>query len=52
MIAALRENQFDTVLGPVGFDQKGDVTLQSPVLYVWHADGEHTPLEEQTKGGE
>lgn len=40
MIASLREHQFDTVLGPIGFDDKGDVTLQSPVLYEWHADGE------------
>ena len=29
MIASLRQHQFDTVLGPIGFDQKGDVTLQS-----------------------
>jgi branched-chain amino acid transport system substrate-binding protein len=39
MIASLRQHQFDTVLGPIGFDGKGDVTLQSPVLYAWHADG-------------
>jgi branched-chain amino acid transport system substrate-binding protein len=41
MIASLRSHEFDTVLGPIGFDEKGDVTLQSPVLYVWHADGSH-----------
>jgi branched-chain amino acid transport system substrate-binding protein len=41
MIASLRNHQFDTVLGPIGFDEKGDVTLQSPVVYVWHADGSH-----------
>jgi branched-chain amino acid transport system substrate-binding protein len=39
VIASLRHHRFDTVLGPIGFDAKGDVTLQSPVLYVWHADG-------------
>jgi branched-chain amino acid transport system substrate-binding protein len=39
MIASLRNHQFDTVLGPIGFDQKGDVTLQRPVLYVWQANG-------------
>ncbi len=39
MIASLRQHQFDTVLGPIGFDEKGDVTLQSPVLHAWHADG-------------
>jgi branched-chain amino acid transport system substrate-binding protein len=45
MIASLREHQFDTVLGPIDFDDKGDLAVQSPVLYVWHADGEHMPLE-------
>ena len=41
VIAAMRSRQFDTVLGQIGFDEKGDVTLQSPVLYVWHAEGTH-----------
>ena len=39
ILASLRSHEFGTVLGPIGFDQKGDVTLQSPVLYAWHADG-------------
>jgi branched-chain amino acid transport system substrate-binding protein len=39
VLAAMHGRQFDTVLGPIGFDEKGDVTLQSPVVYVWHADG-------------
>ena len=30
MIASLREHQFDTVLGAIDFDEKGDVTVQSP----------------------
>ena len=46
MIASLREHQFDTVLGPIDFDDKGDLTVQSPVLYVWHADGTYVPLEQ------
>jgi branched-chain amino acid transport system substrate-binding protein len=45
MIAALRQHQFDTVLGPIDFDDKGDLTVQNPVLYVWHADGAYVPLE-------
>jgi branched-chain amino acid transport system substrate-binding protein len=45
MIAALRRHQFDTVLGPIDFDDKGDLRLQTPVMYVWHADGTYTPLE-------
>ena len=45
MIAALRQNLFDTVLGPIDFDDKGDLASQNAVLYVWHADGTSAPLE-------
>jgi branched-chain amino acid transport system substrate-binding protein len=45
MIASLRKHQFDTVLGPIAFDEKGDLAVQNPVLYVWHADGAYVPLE-------
>jgi branched-chain amino acid transport system substrate-binding protein len=45
MIASLRENQFDTVLGPLDFDDKGDLVVQNLGLYVWHADGTYVPLE-------
>ena len=45
MIAALRRNQFDTVLGPINFDDKGDLAVQKMVVYVWHADGTYAPLE-------
>jgi branched-chain amino acid transport system substrate-binding protein len=44
MIAALREHQFDTVLGPIDFDEKGDLTVQNPVWYVWRG-GTYMPLE-------
>jgi branched-chain amino acid transport system substrate-binding protein len=44
MIASLREHQFDTVLGPIDFDRKGDVTTQVPVLNVWRG-GTYVPLE-------
>jgi branched-chain amino acid transport system substrate-binding protein len=43
MIASLREHQFDTVLGPIDFDGKGDVTTQVPVLNVWRG-GTYVPL--------
>ena len=33
--AALKANQFDTVLGKVGFDAKGDITAPGYVFYVW-----------------
>jgi branched-chain amino acid transport system substrate-binding protein len=45
MIATLRKHQFDTVLGPIGFDDKGDLTVQSPAWYVWR-DGTYLPLEQ------
>lgn len=39
MTSALHGHLFDTVLGRIGFDENGDVTQQSTVLYIWHADG-------------
>ena len=33
--AALKANQFDTVLGKLGFTAKGDVTAPGYVFYVW-----------------
>jgi branched-chain amino acid transport system substrate-binding protein len=44
MIAALRQHQFDTVLGPIDFDDKGDLTVQNPVWWVWRG-GTYMPLE-------
>lgn len=44
VIAALREDQFDTVLGRIDFDKKGDLTVQSWVWYVWKS-GEYVPVE-------
>jgi branched-chain amino acid transport system substrate-binding protein len=32
----LKSEQFDTILGQVGFDQKGDITAPGYVLYVWN----------------
>jgi branched-chain amino acid transport system substrate-binding protein len=45
MIGSLRQHQFDTLLGSIKFDEKGDLTVQSPVLYVWHQDGTYVPVE-------
>jgi branched-chain amino acid transport system substrate-binding protein len=44
MIAALRQHQFDTVLGPIDFDDKGDLTVQNPVWWIWRG-GTYAPLE-------
>ncbi|CAN7507372.1 branched-chain amino acid ABC transporter substrate-binding protein [Pararhizobium sp. LjRoot255] len=44
VITTLRGQEFDTVLGPVDFDDKGDLTNQSWVWYVWRG-GEYVPVE-------
>ena len=44
VIASLHGNQFDTVLGRIDFDDKGDLTAQSWIWYVWRG-GEYVPLE-------
>ena len=35
VIAALRGNKFETVLGNIGFDETGDVTAPGYVWYEW-----------------
>lgn len=35
MVGALRSGEFQTVLGKIGFDKKGDVTAPGYVWYVW-----------------
>ena len=35
VIASLRSNKFNTVLGSIGFDGKGDVTAPGYVWYIW-----------------
>jgi branched-chain amino acid transport system substrate-binding protein len=43
--ATLRAHEFDTVLGTIGFDEKGDVTGYEPfVWYVWR-DGNYAPAD-------
>jgi branched-chain amino acid transport system substrate-binding protein len=42
---SLRSHEFDTVLGRIGFDAKGDVTgYDTFVWYVWK-DGKYAPLD-------
>ena len=42
---ALRTHEFDTVLGKIGFDDKGDVTGYEPfVWYVWKG-GNYVPVD-------
>ncbi len=40
----LKEGEFSTVLGPIGFDQKGDVTAPGYVFYRW-SDGSYDYVE-------
>jgi branched-chain amino acid transport system substrate-binding protein len=47
MIAALREHQFDTVLGPIDFDDKGDLAVQNPTWWIWRG-GNYMPLKQAT----
>jgi branched-chain amino acid transport system substrate-binding protein len=44
MIATLQHNQFDTVVGAIDFDDKGDLTVQNFVWYVWR-DGTYAPVD-------
>jgi branched-chain amino acid transport system substrate-binding protein len=44
MIAALREHQFHTVLGPIDFDEKGDLAVQNPIWWTWRG-GTYVPLD-------
>jgi branched-chain amino acid transport system substrate-binding protein len=43
--AALRTQEFDTILGMIGFDDKGDVYGYEPfVWYVWQ-EGNYAPVD-------
>jgi branched-chain amino acid transport system substrate-binding protein len=44
VIEALHGNQFETVLGPIAFDEKGDVKGSSYVMYEWE-NGEYAEVE-------
>jgi branched-chain amino acid transport system substrate-binding protein len=47
VIETMHSRQFDTVLGRIGFDAKGDVTGFDPwQWYVWQADGTYLPLDQ------
>jgi branched-chain amino acid transport system substrate-binding protein len=47
VVDALRHHEFDTVLGRLGFDDKGDVTgVESFIWYVWSESGYH-PVERE-----
>jgi branched-chain amino acid transport system substrate-binding protein len=35
---------WSSVLGPVSFDKKGDVTAGGYVMYIWGADGNYNQM--------
>ena len=43
-IASVRSHQFETVLGRVKFDDKGDLAAQNWVWYTWKG-GEYVPVQ-------
>ena len=43
--AALHANQFDTVIGTIGFDEKGDVTGYEAFRVVRLAGGNYAPVD-------
>jgi len=45
VVKALDEGKFDTVLGELEFDGKGDVTLPGYVFYEWK-DGKYDYLQQ------
>jgi branched-chain amino acid transport system substrate-binding protein len=50
VLEVMHGRQFDTVLGRIGFDAKGDVTGFEPWgWYVWQADGTYVPLKEMPR---
>jgi branched-chain amino acid transport system substrate-binding protein len=42
---ALRTHTFDTLLGTIGFDQRGDVTGYDPFVWKIWKDGRYAPVE-------
>jgi branched-chain amino acid transport system substrate-binding protein len=46
--ALLRSQEFETVLGRIDFDGKGDVTEPGFAWYMWQ-DGDHVPEEDLTR---
>jgi branched-chain amino acid transport system substrate-binding protein len=49
VVDVMHSRRFDTVLGRIGFDAKGDVTGFDPwQWYAWQADGTYLPLDQSS----
>jgi len=42
--AAMRDGSWDTVLGPISFDKKGDITSGGWAVYRWDKDGNYEQI--------
>jgi len=40
----IRAGKWDTVLGPISYDKKGDITVLDYVIYVWKKDGTYSEM--------
>ena len=43
--ATVKAGKWDTVLGPISYDKKGDITKLDYVFYVWKKDGSYAEVE-------
>jgi branched-chain amino acid transport system substrate-binding protein len=46
---AMRAGTWDTVLGPITFDSKGDITTIDWAVYRWNKDGNYDEVVDQSK---
>jgi len=42
--ATMHASKWDTVLGPISFDKKGDITAIDYVFYAWKKDGTYAEV--------
>jgi branched-chain amino acid transport system substrate-binding protein len=40
----IRGGKWDTVLGPLSYDKKGDITVLDYVIYIWKKDGSYSEM--------
>jgi len=43
--AVIRGGKWDTVLGPISYDKKGDITRLDYVFYIWQKGGKYVEME-------
>jgi branched-chain amino acid transport system substrate-binding protein len=42
----IRAGKWDTVLGPISYDKKGDITRLDYVFYVWKKGGHYEEMSQ------